>query len=683
MQSAARWVRDVQLRKTGCVAQRVMTPLPVTEPTRAREVLQSMGLPIDVPPIAKARSPDFYQRVFHLRLGLSSRPRQAPDGHQVGRPRAMVCFGFDQGCSEAAQNSALGAALLQTGTFVLGTTRCSDLYAVWMDLIVRRLARAMLPVVAILTLIAVFLWQLELLGDVQIDDAYITFSFSKNLALGHGPLYSHQVRVEGYSNFLWMLLIAIPLVLKPTLEPLLIARILAVPFAVLLGWATYSMIRMPIQGRRAHRIVGWAGLLLLVLDTDLVLASMCGLETLPYVALVVTGFALHLSGCAGSRYARILTVPCFVAVALMRIDGMVPLSLILGWELVSAVVQRRFRLRSYLRWAVPGVAVYCLWFAWRWHYYGYPLPNTYYAKALIPIDLPNHGWEHARDFWTSTELYLAAPLALLALWGAHSKALPVILFVLVHTAYVIHVGGDWMPFWRFFAVVVPLVTVLMAWGVTYSVQVTSRWHREASEACVVVAVLIVMRMVYQLDDHCITKDQVRLKKLSLAANLGSDMRNTYKPMASLLNYVVPSGKRLVSDYAGVMAYFTDASIIDMWGLANEEIAHHGNVDTVDSIWGRTCPACYAKFSPDFFHVKTSGPIDSYRDRQSVVDAVWQSDTIGRYVDFSQFAAGRVIDLKLQRAVYFLERRHAGSDFGSRKPAANVFIEYPFESPRVH
>jgi len=32
----------------------------ITEPTTAREVLATMGLPTDLPPIAKARSPDFY-----------------------------------------------------------------------------------------------------------------------------------------------------------------------------------------------------------------------------------------------------------------------------------------------------------------------------------------------------------------------------------------------------------------------------------------------------------------------------------------------------------------------------------------------------------------------------------------------------------------------------------------------
>ena len=36
----------------------------ITEPATAREVLATMGLPTDLPPIARARSPDFYQESF-------------------------------------------------------------------------------------------------------------------------------------------------------------------------------------------------------------------------------------------------------------------------------------------------------------------------------------------------------------------------------------------------------------------------------------------------------------------------------------------------------------------------------------------------------------------------------------------------------------------------------------------
>jgi arabinofuranosyltransferase len=539
-------------------------------------------------------------------------------------------------------------------------------------------ARVPLPAYALVALVAVFWWQVALLGDLRIDDAYITFSFSKNLALGHGPVYSHGLRVEGYSNFLWMLLVALPLAFWPCLDPYLIARTLTVPFVLLLGWATYWLIRLPSRGHRAPPLLAWAALVFMVFDTDLVIAAISGLETLPYVALVVAGFALYLRGRAGSLLARALTVPCFVAAALMRIDGFIPLLFMLGWELTAARLDKRFRTGDFLRWAAPSVLVYVLWFAWRWSYYGLPLPTTYYAKALIPAVMPDRGWEYTRDFWLSTGLGLIALFAPLALWRARGKAVLLVLFVIAHTAYVIRVGGDWMPFWRFFAPVVPLVTVLMAWAVAEGIRVTERWHRVAPQMVAAAALACGLWIGRRVDGH-FGDTRVERDKLGFASTIRPMIEDNLFPMSRLLNHVVPPGKRLVSDYAGTMAYFTDAAVIDMWGLANQQIALRGTTDGVIPIWGRTCPSCYADLEPDFFHVQFMQSPDAYRDKQSVVAAVWQSDTIGKYVNFGDFVAGRATDLKSGRAVFFLERRRADSVFTPRRPAPNVIIEYPFGS----
>ena len=63
--------------------------------------------------------------------------------------------------------------------------------------------------------------------------------------------------------------------------------------------------------------------------------------------------------------------------------------------------------------------------------------------------------------------------------------------------------------------------------------------------------------------------------------------------------------------------------------------------------------------------------------QAVVSAVWQSGSIGRYVDFRQFAVGRVVDRPARRAMWFLERRRPGSVFAAREPAPGVVVDYPF------
>src|SRR5437868_10600931 len=49
----------------------------------------------------------------------------------------------------------------------------------------------------------------RLLGDWQMDDAYISYRYAWNLAHGSGLIYNPgEVPVEGYTNFLWTLLAA-------------------------------------------------------------------------------------------------------------------------------------------------------------------------------------------------------------------------------------------------------------------------------------------------------------------------------------------------------------------------------------------------------------------------------------------------------------------------------------------
>ena len=119
-----------------------------------------------------------------------------------------------------------------------------------------------------------FVAQCIFTGYAKIDDAFITFSFSKNLALGHGPMYSHGVRVEGYSTFLWMVLVALPLVITRGAAPLGMARVMAAPFVVLLGWSVYRLAR----SCGASRTVAAICVLFLSFNTDLAVAYLTGME---------------------------------------------------------------------------------------------------------------------------------------------------------------------------------------------------------------------------------------------------------------------------------------------------------------------------------------------------------------------------------------------------------------------
>jgi hypothetical protein len=118
----------------------------------------------------------------------------------------------------------------------------------------------------------------------------------------------------------------------------------------------------------------------------------------------------------------------------------------------------------------------------------------------------------------------------------------------------------------------------------------------------------------------------------------------------------------------------------MWGLCNITIARRGNTERVLPVYGRTCPECYPELDPDFFHVMS--PLirgrDTFTQHADVVHMVWQTDTIGRYLDFyKDFVSGRVVNLKNGEALWFLRRVRPGWEPRATTPAPGVAVEYPF------
>src|SRR4051812_8768436 len=46
-------------------------------------------------------------------------------------------------------------------------------------------------------------------GSFTIDDAYISFRYARNFAHGDGLVYNLGERVEGYTNFLWTVILGL------------------------------------------------------------------------------------------------------------------------------------------------------------------------------------------------------------------------------------------------------------------------------------------------------------------------------------------------------------------------------------------------------------------------------------------------------------------------------------------
>ena len=296
-----------------------------------------------------------------------------------------------------------------------------------------------LPWLALLAYLASVSWFLT-------DDAFISFRYVRNLLEGHGLVFNPGERVEGYSNFLWVLeLAAIWRALGVAPEDA--APWLSVAFtAGTIGALAWWVHRLP--SLRNRGLVGWMALGLVCSSaTFAVWTSGGGLETRQFTFFIV--LAVVCLSLYRDRRAGLLAVSLSLAgAALTRPEGPLIAVCCFGWFFVQRMADAKrmrvgWRELAYL--AAPFVILVAAHFLFRYAYYGEWLPNTYYAKHVRP-------WYESgfRYLWAAaleTGLYLLIPLAWVALrhrWretrnGIHAL---VLLLIAVHMAYVMRIGGD-------------------------------------------------------------------------------------------------------------------------------------------------------------------------------------------------------------------------------------------------
>lgn len=201
------------------------------------------------------------------------------------------------------------------------------------------------------------------------EDAYILFTYARQLAQGHGVVYfAGGPRAEGATDFLWMVVLAglgavhVP----PPVAALLLS---AIGLAFIVRWVLPRPIRS-----RAILAVGAASLLL----SPASVAGAFGFGTTAFSALALLGWLLLWRGPA----TRAAWTPALaVVLGLVRPDGLI---LGVGIALFGAVRARRGGAGA--RWVAVGATSTLVglgYFAWRARYFGAILP--------LPLIVKSHG----------------------------------------------------------------------------------------------------------------------------------------------------------------------------------------------------------------------------------------------------------------------------------------------------
>jgi hypothetical protein len=123
-----------------------------------------------------------------------------------------------------------------------------------------------------IAIVALFVWLTLLCYPFIIDDAFISFRYSENLVRGHGLVFNPGERVEGYTNFLWVMVMAGVYAL--TGESLAWSKALGVG-ANLITLLLTGVAAWRIWGRSPHAWLAFLPPLLLAINFGFVLTSRC------------------------------------------------------------------------------------------------------------------------------------------------------------------------------------------------------------------------------------------------------------------------------------------------------------------------------------------------------------------------------------------------------------------------
>jgi arabinofuranosyltransferase len=438
----------------------------------------------------------------------------------------------------------------------------------------------------LLLLLVLYVHRCVDLGRFPEEDAAMLLRYAEHVAEGRGIVWNvGEPPLDGATDFLFMLLVA-------GVHRLGAPVVLAAQGVGLVAHGVTALLLL-LGVRRLHG-ASWAlavpGAVYLVLGPALRHAAAAyGTPLFALLAALAWLLALRVTQAPAGREARPALGFALAALALglARPEGV----FLGGFMLLGVLVGRggqgaRAVLAPYLGvFLTLGVA----FFAWRWWYFGQPLPNPFYRKGggvLHPHALAK-SWQ---NLWTlGLPFLLALPLGLLVRASRRAAAaalVPVLLFV----ALWVLISDETNYVMRFRYPILPVL--LLSW--------VPAWQALAAR------VLGPRRVPAWLAMVAAALVAVGLGGLQHARyrHVGPKRMGLYDAALVLHDYEARH-LTLVTTEAGLLPLFSGWRAVDAWGLNDRFVAHHGEI--TEAYLDRHRPEVilfHAYFSPE---TPQSGP----------------------------------------------------------------------------
>ena len=391
------------------------------------------------------------------------------------------------------------------------------------------------------------------------DDAFISLRYAQRLLDGEGLTWTDGPRVEGYSNLLWILLIAA--VGGFGVELVTSARVLGV--TLMIGAMSAVLWSTPWDKRRAVPLT--LGLLLFPLAIPIAVWSIAGLEQ-PLVACLLAWAVVLIRSNASDDTVRsgrtVLSSVLLGLLCLTRPDSpLLVFAVVLGAMIAEGF--SRNSLKSALIASVGPIVAITGQQIFRLTYYGQWLPNPALVKIARSMRRLDTGLDYVIDglmaLWPVVILAAVALCYCLTHHALRRRQYPLILIFVLWSGYLVLIGGDIFAAWRH---VVPLVVVLALVTTDAACDAWQRFNLRGRRAMLATIVLAALGGAFWTQSH----DERNLRALSQQSEwdgrtVGLMLRRTFGDAAPLI----------AVDAAGSVPYWSRLPALDMLGLNDAHI----------------------------------------------------------------------------------------------------------------
>lgn len=465
-----------------------------------------------------------------------------------------------------------------------------------------------------------FLFHMFFFKEWVIDDAGISFAYAKNAASGYGLIAQKgDIPVEGYSNFLWVILL-IPCFWLKLFHPIITPKVISCILILLSYIGIFKTIRL--IALHKYKLTFFI-LSFISINTSFVIWTSSGLENPLYVLLLISFFYISTNISLMNRCIVIKVI--FLAIlcamlAMTRPDGIaysIIFPLLIAINRFYSNGTNGISVKSHLK--LLGIyfgvlsLTYGSFLLFRLYYYGDIVPNTYYMKggpdlnelldlAFLFIPDPIKFYALMRSLFS----YLAN--IILVIMMAYSgklffkKRLPMqyiicLLILIMSLVIYILLPRDWMEEFRFatpFIVFMYLYFFLI--GELFISSVKMRlFTKKIIALCIILLFLISVGRFYRRSS--IFADSPPTSFTTVAQNAFR-----FKQYADYLGIDAPS---IMLPDAGGFLYYSYLKFIDLGGLCDKTIAQ--------SLGAKARPKNYHQFynyifemqKPTFIQVWTS------------------------------------------------------------------------------